>query len=185
MRIAVCGGRHYGDWKRFNALLDAIHRQNGISAIIQGGASGADMLGRAWATNNDVLVETYAATWSDIDHPEAHVKYRDDGTAYDAFAGFRRNQEMLDQGKPDLTIGFPGDNGTFDMMSRSVRAQVATLKVNSLDDELVLTFQDDDIDEGESTSWKSMEWLLPPNPNKPKQPRRAAATPEGTYEPIF
>ena len=33
---------------------------------------------------------------------------------------------MLDEGKPDLVIAFPGGRGTFDMVSRAIEAGLPT-----------------------------------------------------------
>ncbi len=183
MRIIVCGGRHYNDWKRFNGILDGIHSQNGITCIIQGGATGADMLGRVWATNNGIECQTFPAAWDKLDAP-CKVKYNDRGEPYNALAGFIRNQEMIDFGEPDLTIGFPGGNGTQDMLARSVAAKVATLKINAPPNEWEVQVTECDAD-GNEIPFKVAEWLLPPDPNKPKKPRRAPPTPDGRYESQF
>jgi hypothetical protein len=45
-------------------------------------------------------------------------------------AGFIRNQRMLDEGKPDLVLGFPGGSGTADMCSRAERAGVRVVRVD-------------------------------------------------------
>jgi hypothetical protein len=39
-------------------------------------------------------------------------------------AGPMRNQQMLDEGKPDLVIAFPGGSGTADMVRRAKAAGV-------------------------------------------------------------
>ncbi|WAJ27112.1 DUF2493 domain-containing protein [Antarcticirhabdus aurantiaca] len=48
-RVLVCGGRHYNDARTLNATLDAIKDEVGITAIIHGGAGGADHLAGLWA----------------------------------------------------------------------------------------------------------------------------------------
>ena len=45
-------------------------------------------------------------------------------------AGPLRNQRMLDEGKPDLVVAFPGGGGTKDMVRRSVKAGVPIHEVN-------------------------------------------------------
>lgn len=47
-----------------------------------------------------------------------------DGTKYDLLAGFRRNQRMLDESKPDVVVAFRGGDGTEDMVKRAVAAGV-------------------------------------------------------------
>jgi len=49
-------------------------------------------------------------------------------------AGPLRNQRMLDEGKPDLVVAFPGGGGTKDMVRRAVKAGVAIHEVNRADD---------------------------------------------------
>ena len=44
-------------------------------------------------------------------------------------AGPIRNQRMLDDGKPDLGIAFPGGRGTADMVRRAREAGVETIQV--------------------------------------------------------
>lgn len=181
MRVLICGGRHYNDWKRFNALLDAIHAQNGISCIIQGGATGADWLARVWAGNNAVNCQSFPAEWENLDVANCKVKWRQDGKPYNALAGFNRNQEMIEFGEPDLMLAFPGGEGTADMTRRTVAAGVATLRINPLhldDGDMLVRI------EGEAPP-PPVEWLLRPDPNKPKQPRRAEPTPTGRYEAVF
>ena len=49
-------------------------------------------------------------------------------------AGPLRNQRMLDEGKPDLVVAFPGGGGTKDMVRRAVKAGVSVHEVNRTDD---------------------------------------------------
>jgi len=41
---------------------------------------------------------------------------------------------MLDEGKPDLVVAFPGGGGTKDMVRRAVKAGVSVHEVNRTDD---------------------------------------------------
>ena len=70
------------------------------SVVIHGGARGADQLAGAWAKERQVSYKTYPAQWD----------------RYGKSAGFRRNEQMLNEGNPDLIIAFPGGNGTAHMM---------------------------------------------------------------------
>jgi hypothetical protein len=124
MRLVVTGGRDYTDTARIFAALDDLHARRPITCLIEGEAKGVDIRCRVWATRHGVPVEPYPAPWGDIDHPSAVVRYRRDGTAYDANAGPRRNQQMTDEGKPDMALVFPGGTGTADMRARLVKAGV-------------------------------------------------------------
>ena len=116
MRVLVTGGRKYQASARVAAVLQAVHAKHGISAVIQGGADGADRLCAEWAWDHSILVATFNAKWDDLTRPGAVIKTRRDGTKYDALAGYHRNERMLTEGKPDCCIAFPGGTGTAHML---------------------------------------------------------------------
>jgi len=64
MRVLVCGGRDYNDFKTVQEVLDRFHEQTPFSCVIHGAARGADTLAGLWAKHNAVPVEAYAAAWS-------------------------------------------------------------------------------------------------------------------------
>ena len=111
MRVLVCGGRDYSDLDKVIAILDTIQP----SSIIEGGAQGADSLARQWAILRDVDRRSFYADWSR------------DGKA----AGPIRNQRMLDEGRPDLVVAFPGGGGTADMVRRAERARIRVVRVHA------------------------------------------------------
>ena len=49
-------------------------------------------------------------------------------------AGPLRNQRMLEEGKPELVVAFPGGGGTKDMVRRAVKAGVSVHEVNRAGD---------------------------------------------------
>ena len=101
MRVLVCGGRDYKDKDVLFKYMDTLHNERKISLIINGGASGADTLAAIWARpKREVAVKTYFAQWEI------------EGRA----AGFIRNRRMLDEGKPNLVVAFPGGQGTRNMI---------------------------------------------------------------------
>lgn len=129
MRVLVCGGRKYSDYMIVNTVLLALHTTKGpITVIIQGGATGADRLGKDFAVRNKIEVEEFVPAWGDLSHTGAVIKTGHFGK-YDALAGHRRNQKMLDEGKPDLVVAFKGGTGTADMVGRSKRAGIEVLEV--------------------------------------------------------
>lgn len=111
MRILVCGGRDYNDSKKVHDTLFP-YLDFGTS-IIEGGARGADKLAADFARHYGVFHLQYPADW------KKHGKA----------AGFIRNQQMLDEGKPDLVIAFPGGAGTGDMIRRARKAGVEVIEV--------------------------------------------------------
>lgn len=109
-RLLVCGGR---DWRGRAAIvraLTSIKAKHGISLLIQGGASGVDRLASEWAHGQGIEVATFDADW------QAH------GRA----AGPIRNRRMIEEGRPDAVVAFPGGRGTADMVRQ---AETAGLKV--------------------------------------------------------
>lgn len=127
--MLVCGGRDYDDLIGVSIVLDAMHVQTPFSMLIEGGAKGADACASAWAWLVGVPIVQFPADWGNLSHPDAVIKTRRDGTKYDALAGLRRNQRMLDDGKPDLVVAFPGGNGTADMVRRARRAGVEVREI--------------------------------------------------------
>lgn len=108
MRILVCGGRDYADKDFVFLCLDELRRKWGDVVIIQGGAQGADWLARLWAKERGIRCEQYNANWE----------------KYGKGAGPIRNQRMIDEGKPNLFVAFPGGPGTADMVRRLRKAKI-------------------------------------------------------------
>lgn len=103
MRVLVCGGRKFNDALTLGSWLGGIHKDHTIALLIEGGASGADTMARLFAEWAGIPVRTFHADWS----------------RFGASAGPRRNQQMLDEGKPDLVIAFAGGRGTADMVTQA------------------------------------------------------------------
>ncbi len=112
-KILVCGGREYCDWRNVDRTLKFFTSNLDNPVIIQGGAKGADFLAKAWAIYNEIDWQEYPANW----------------TKHGKAAGPIRNQQMLDEGKPDLVIAFPGDTGTADMVKRAKEAGVRVVEI--------------------------------------------------------
>ena len=111
-KVLICGGRDYNDPAGFG-MLDELHAEHQFSVVIHGAAKGADRLAGQWAKKRNLPVQEYPANWNR------------DGKR----AGFLRNQRMLDQGKPDLVIAFPGGVGTADMVRISQKAGVPVIQL--------------------------------------------------------
>lgn len=115
MRVIVCGGRDYENDVRVRAVLNAGIDGEQITAIAEGGATGADEHAQEWAFLTDTPCETFEADW--MRHGKA--------------AGPIRNQQMLDEFKPDAVIAFPGGRGTADMVRRARKAGVRVIEVGA------------------------------------------------------
>jgi hypothetical protein len=113
MRVLVCGGREFANRQMLTAALNRLHLERGIGLIISGGARGADTMAEWWAKGIGVPCDVYEADWISLG-PKA---------------GPIRNQRMLEEGKPDLVMAFPGGRGTADMVRRGKEAGVEVIEV--------------------------------------------------------
>lgn len=124
MRLLVCGGRHFDDWRLFSSAIAkaldwvAVDEDDSTwlpplgSVIIHGGAKGADALADGWAITHWCGLEVYPADW------KKHGKA----------AGPIRNQRMIDEGKPDAVLAFPGGRGTADLIRRAREAGIKVIE---------------------------------------------------------
>lgn len=112
MRVLVCGGRDYHDKARVFVVLDKLHAEVGIDRIIEGGAKGADTWAAQWGGSRGIL-ETYHADWEN----------------HGSFAGPMRNTRMLNEGRPDLVIAFPGGRGTANMVKQARKSGVQVIEI--------------------------------------------------------
>lgn len=114
MKVIIAGGRDYlmtqEDWR----WLDKQRSLIPITEVVSGGATGADAGGEAWAESREVPIKREPAKWADLTAPGAVIKYRRDGTAYNAKAGYDRNMVMACYA--EALIIFPGGKGTLNMI---------------------------------------------------------------------
>lgn len=113
MRALIYGGRVFHDWPFAYTALWRLAVQYGFTVVIHGQAKGADTLADQWATVVGLPVFRYPADWERL------------GRA----AGGTRNQQMIDEGKPDIGVGFPGGVGTADMTRRLRRHNIPVIEV--------------------------------------------------------
>lgn len=127
MKVLVCGSRHCPQ----QVVIDKLNELsmswpktkpddhgNWLPAveIISGAAKGADTAAVDWAVINWCKFTEFPAKWD----------------LYGRRAGPIRNQQMLDEGKPDLVVAFlaPDSRGTKDMIKRAQKAGVEVLVVD-------------------------------------------------------
>ena len=113
MRVLVCGGRDFEPEYRLVAALSVLHGQYNFSVLIEGDARGADRMAGAWADDNGVQKETYQADWK----------------RFGRGAGYVRNRQMLDEGRPELVIAFPGGRGTRMMIELAKEAGINVIEL--------------------------------------------------------
>ena len=110
-RVLICGGRVWTNRQLTFTSLDAHHEFDPIDVVIHGAAKGADSLAGEWAKSRDIPILAYPVSKADWER----LGWQ---------AGHLRNQQMLDEAKPNLVIAFPGRGGTADMKKRAAKAGV-------------------------------------------------------------
>lgn len=101
-RLLVCGGRNVTDSGWVFSTLDKLHDAYGFDVVIEGDAQGADRIAGFWARKKRLTNLKFPAKWDE------HGKR----------AGPIRNQQMLEEGRPDRGVAFDGGIGTYDMLRR-------------------------------------------------------------------
>lgn len=104
-RLLVCGGRDVTDSGWVFSTLDGLWKTYDFDVVIEGDARGADRLASAWAVRNRLTNLKFPAKWGE----------------YGKRAGPIRNQQMIEEGMPDMGVAFDGGIGTYDML-RKLRA---------------------------------------------------------------
>ena len=120
-KLIVAGGREYDNYAELERLLDKM-LVNKIKTheimIIEGGAKGADALGRQYAMNRGYMWDTMKADWKDFSVTPCRIKTNKYGD-YNALAGMNRNQKMADKADA-LFLAWNGvSTGSRDMMIRA------------------------------------------------------------------
>jgi hypothetical protein len=150
VKVLVFGSRTYSRREPIHSLLDELAArlpEGERLIVINGFASGADRIADEWASAHDRGHPwRFAADWLHcaVDHPAVrcpddggvhrrrfHGAARPAGDDYCPLAGLRRNQRMLDEGQPDLALGFVDkplveSRGSLDMNRRLIVAGVET-----------------------------------------------------------
>lgn len=127
MRILICGGRDFTNEHALFSVMDGIidywwprmepisgppgFRDRNPPEIISGMARGADTLAVKYAKDRRLALHPFPADW------EKHGSK----------AGYLRNCQMLEEGKPDLVVAFPGGKGTAMMVRLSEQAGVKVI----------------------------------------------------------
>lgn len=108
-KILICGSRNWCDRDK---ILERFRTISPDSIIIHGGCSGVDSISGEIASLLGMNVICYPANWKEFGRS----------------AGPRRNQQMLEESKPDLVIVFHEDlqnsKGTLDMVKRAKKCGV-------------------------------------------------------------
>lgn len=130
MRVLICGDRDWSHEGPIAALVSGLYAAYGPDiAFIQGSARGADSIAKRYAdalAEKDPRVESlsFPALWTEHDREgRTPIPCRcAEGARICKVAGPRRNQQMMDEGCPDLGYAFhdfiENSRGTKDMVRR-------------------------------------------------------------------
>lgn len=114
MNIAVTGGRDYKNRGTVASVLRA--ETDYLDHIFVGDATGADLVTRKWAHINHVQISVFCAHWE----------------RWGNAAGRIRNGRILDVGKPELLIAFPGGEGTKNMKRQARERGIRVLEAGGV-----------------------------------------------------
>lgn len=120
-RIAVVGNRDFRDRNVVTRVLDRLVQPGDV--LVSGGARGPDTWAEEYARAHGLAMKVFPALWKDLSHPDADIRKRLDGSKYDARAGYRRNQFVVDAA--EVVLAFVADDrngGTEDTIMRAVGA---------------------------------------------------------------
>lgn len=120
MKVLVCGSRDFTDAKIIQVVLMGVYRHHPDIHVIHGNARGADIAARDFAQSQRWTTTPFPADW------KTHGKG----------AGPIRNQQMLDEGGPDIVLAFVSKPlaesiGTADMVRRARAAGVPTYVIEA------------------------------------------------------
>jgi hypothetical protein len=138
-KILVFGGRHYHDRDMVYKCLGMLEFYYPKLVVIQGGAPGADKLGKDWGKLNGHAGVQIDALWD----------------YYQKGAGFIRNAWMQDIMEPDLGVEFPGGSGTADMRKRLVKHGVPVWEATIVPLDVILEILRSKFEPAQSNPWKN------------------------------
>ncbi len=64
MKLAIVGSRGFEDYDKFKEILDILIKTNPITAIVSGGAEGADLMARFYAQENNIELIEFIPEWN-------------------------------------------------------------------------------------------------------------------------
>lgn len=123
-RVIVAGGRNFNDYELLKKELISLKEKYKDLEIVSGNAKGADMLGERFSRDFNCRLRVFQAKWNDLSEPCLLRENR--YGKYNALAGIKRNEQMLQYAKEDngmlLAFWDGKSRGTNDMINRSRKA---------------------------------------------------------------
>lgn len=109
--VIITGSRNWSDIKALYSALDLEHQREPITLLVEGGADGADDLGRRWAVKQGIAVVTVPADWA----------------THGRSAGPKRNIARLSQYPEARVVAFPeeGSVGTVHCMKEALKRKMS------------------------------------------------------------
>lgn len=109
MIVLVAGGSRFADGRMVRGVLDAIHEQVGVTALVFGDSTSLEWILRRWAEDRGVLTRGWMASWG-----ESPV------------AASERNDRLLAESGAELVVSFPGGG---DLTGKALDAGLAVFMV--------------------------------------------------------
>ena len=85
MKVLVCGDRN---WINKDLIKSELQKLEGLTELIHGGCRGADLLAAEVGRELVIYIKCFPAPWN----------------SHGLAAGPIRNQQMIDEGEPDLVL---------------------------------------------------------------------------------
>lgn len=124
-KVIIAGSRKFLDYDFLKTKCDYLLQNKHPNVIIlNGGADGADTLGKKYGEDKGYKVLDRLAHWADIEgKPENLIKTNSRGAKYYVLAGHERNQRMADEGDALILFNM-GTNGSNDMKERAEKGHL-------------------------------------------------------------
>ena len=74
MRVAIVGSRDFNDYQILCAVIDELRTIHNFSAIVSGGANGADTLAEKYASDNNIKMKVFPAKWKELGKKAGYVR---------------------------------------------------------------------------------------------------------------
>lgn len=118
--LLIFGGRDFTDEATCALEIQSFLVEYGLTPentiVIEGGARGADTLGKDIMESLGFTVNTMEADWKDMSEP-CRIKVNQYGE-YNALAGFKRNSEMIELATHAIGFWDSESGGTYDAIEK-------------------------------------------------------------------
>lgn len=122
MKLGIVGSQSFNRKSLLYSIIDTINEERKITLIISGGAKGADSLAIDYAKDKGIPYLIHNAKWKDLSQSDAIIKEGPYGP-YDAFAGIRRNQFIVDDSDRVVAFWDEKSPGTLNTIKRAKKQE--------------------------------------------------------------